>query len=281
MMNPGKKTALGADKRKGSRYGISPTFPLKAVLALIDPNARTGSGAVSSGKLTIRSHAAGKDWPGTLVDLSATGASVRLNLAAVAFPEDPCRIKFSLGSYQLEIPCMVAHFLCDSHFATCGVQFVFPDAETEKAYLQVLEPVIIGTSLTPDVIKPDDSGRQKEQYRGKNSSMLTVWRPFPGGEVTSFDFRMNRYGVRWSAGLSELSTYGIDESRLGGSKAGFRPPLKLKLKAPPASEGSRPNIPLTESEDEEVRWLFCLAVSNLSLSVADDVRRFLLSLVVA
>lgn len=278
----GQKAVAAANKRRGSRFVISPTFPLKAVLALIDKSGRVSSSIGSSGKVSLKAGGtAWKDWPGTLVDLSSTGANIHLNLAAVAFSDDPCRLKLSLGSYLLEIPCTVAHFRCYSQHATCGLLFDFPDAETEKAYSQLLEPVMIGTSLVPVEARRDASGRHKEQYSGKNSSLLTVWRQSPGGEVTSFDFRMNRYGVRWSTGLSELSTYGVDKEESDDSKASARPALKLKLKSAEKKEDGTPIHPLNETQDEEVRWLFCLAVSNLSQAVAADARKFLLSLVVA
>ncbi len=288
--NLGNKIVLEANKRRGSRFVISPTFPLRAILSLVDrsgrANTRPSTGTRPSisaiGKVNTRARStAWKDWTATLVDLSATGANIHLNLAAVAFADDPCRIKLSLGTYQLELPCTVAHFRSYSQHATCGLVFNFPDAETEKAYFQLLEPVMIGTSLVPVEAKPDRSGRHKEQYRGKNSSLLTVWRLVPGGDVASFDFRMNDYGVRWSTGLTELSTYGIEKDAPTDAKAGARPVLKLKLKSSEKMEDGTQTHPLNEAQDEEVRWLFCLAVSNLSTAVTADVRKFLLSLVVA
>ncbi len=261
---------------------VSTTFPLKTTLALIDKSGRVGTRPSISGKAgTTAKNTAWKNWPATLANLSAKGARIHLNLAAVAFPDDPCRVKLSLGSYQLEISGTVAHFRCYSQYAMCGVLFDFPDVDTEKAYLQMFEPVVIGTSLAPIETRPDTSGRHKEQYAGKNSALLTIWRQTPGGDVTSFDFRMSRYGVRWGTGSTELSTYGVEGEKAKGSKASFRPALKLKLKSAEKHEDSVPTIPLNEAQDEEVRWLFCLAVSNLSMSVADDVRRFLQSLVVA
>lgn len=280
--NLGKKIVLEANKRRGSRFVISPTFPLKAVLSLID---KTGRGSpITSASGTENPKASGiawKDWTATLVDLSTTGANVHLNLAAVAFSDDPCLIKLSLGGYQLELPSTVAHFRCYSQHAVCGLLFNFPDADTEKAYIQLVEPVMIGTSLVPVEAKPDRSGCHMEQYRGKNSSLLTVWRPAPGGDVTKFDFRMNDYGVHWSTGLTELSTYGVEKDAANDNKAGARPALKLRLKSSEKLEDGTPTLPLNEAQDEEVRWLFCLAVSNLSTAVAADVRKFLLSLVVA
>jgi hypothetical protein len=274
--------APAADKRKNSRYLISPTFPVKSVLSLVDKSVSVSGGSSAHGKISLKAHnIPWKDYPGTLVDLSTTGANIHVNLAAVAFAEDPCRMKFSLGSYRLEIPGTVAHFVCYAHYAVCGVQFNFPSAVSEKAYLQVLEPVIIGTSLTPVPVEPDSSGHPMEQYLGKYSSLLTIWRVQPGGDIFSFDFRLNRYGVRWGAGMTELSTYQIEPEGAQAAKAAAKPTLKLKLKTTDQPDAGRHPPGLTEAQDEEVRWLFCLAVYNLSPSVAEDVRKFLLSLVVA
>jgi len=282
MPNLGKKVAPAAEQRKSSRYQISPTFPLKAVLSLVDKGVGLHHGGAPHGKISLKGNgAAWKDFPGTLFDLSHTGANVHVNLAAVAFPDDPCRMKFSLGSYQLEIPGTVVHFVSEAHYANCGVQFNFPGAVSEKAFLQVLEPVIIGTSLAPVDAAPDPSGRHREQYTGKNASKLTVWRPYPGGDLDSFDFRLSRYGVRWGVGMTELSTYRVEEEVPAAAKPAGKPALKLKLKTPEPAEPRSPSQALTEAQDEEARWLFCLAVYNLSPSVSADARKFLLSLVVA
>ncbi|HKB57296.1 MAG TPA: PilZ domain-containing protein [Lacunisphaera sp.] len=286
ISNIGTGLAAEANKRKGSRFVINPTFPIKATLSLIDRNGRASPRpgfrpATRPGFSTKAKGIAWKDWTATLVDLSTTGANIHLNLAAVGFSDDLCQVKLSLGSFHLEIPGTVVHFRLFSHHAMCGLLFNFPDAETQKAYLQLLEPVVIGTSLAPVEAKPDGTGLHKEQYAGKNSALLTAWRQAPGGEMMSFDFRMNRYGVRWSTGLAELMTYQLEEEKPASHKDRPRPVLKLKLKTPEKTEGITPMLPLTEAQDEEVRWLFVLAVSNLSMSVAADLRKFLISLVVA
>ncbi|HVU16522.1 MAG TPA: PilZ domain-containing protein [Candidatus Didemnitutus sp.] len=277
MTLPGKKPAGGPEQRKHSRYQINPTFPIKTLLSLRDKNVKLS--AAPHGRVALRVPGAGwKDWPGTLVDLSATGANIHVNLAAVAFADDPCRMKFSLGSYHIEIPASVVHFVSYSHYAVCGVQFNFPDAETERSFMQVLEPVIIGTSLAP--VDPAQEGLApgREMYAGKNSSRLVITRSPTGGELTGFDFRLNKYGVKWSSGMTELRTYGVPAETSDPAKA--KPVLKLKLKTNEKPEVSATGL-LTEVQEEEARWLFCLAVSNLAPAVAEDVRKFLLSLVVA
>jgi hypothetical protein len=278
MLTQGKQMASGPEQRKNSRYQVNATFPIRTLLSLRDKSVKLST--APQGRVSLRVPASGwKDWPGTLVDLSATGANIHVNLAAVAFAEDPCRMKFSLASYHLEIPATVAHFVSYSHYAVCGVQFNFPDAEAEKSFLQVLEPVIIGTSLSPVDAARENLARDKELYTGTNSSRLLVARDKPGGSLTGFDFRLNKYGVKWNAGMTELRTYGVAVDAPETAKAA-KPVLKLKLRTAETPAPS-PVSQLTEAQEEEARWLFCLAVSNLSPAVAEDVRKFLLSLVVA
>lgn len=280
ISSPDREAVAGPNRRKSARYIISPTFPLKVVVRFIERGTRVSvaTGTANGKVATAAPGTVAKEWSGTPVDLSATGANIHLSLAAVAFPDDVCRVRFSLGGFQLELPAVVVHFRCGAQFAMCGLQFNFPDAETEKAYFQLLEPVMIGTSLAPVAARPDNTGRHTELYAGKNSALLTIWRQAPGGDIISFDFRMNQYGVRLSSGHTELIPYGLEPEK---PAAAAKPVLKLKLKTPEKPGAGAATIPLSEAQDEEVRWLFCLAVSNLSPAVAADARKFLLSLVVA
>lgn len=278
---------VAANKRMSPRFVINPTFPIRATLSLVDKSGRarppTRPGfrtATRPGFRTKTKDLAWKDWTATLIDLSTTGANLHLSLAAVGFADDSCVVKLTLGGYHLEIEGTVAHFRCFTQHARCGVAFNFPDAETQKAYLQLLEPIMIGATLAPVEAKPDRTGLHKEQYTGKNSALLTVWRQAPGGEVTSFDFRMNRYGVRWRTGLVELIPYQLEEEKPAGSQGRPRPVLRLKLRTPEKTEERPPELPLTEAQEEEVRWLFVLSISNLSACVAADLRVFFTALVV-
>ena len=95
-----------------------------------------------------------------------------------------------------------------------------------------------------------------------------------GVSVVAIDFRQAEegryplsvadinYGVRWMEGSPELELYGVAEVDLSNS-----------------SPATARTVPLTEAQSEEVRWLFCLSVPNLSEAVPGDVREFLGSLV--
>jgi hypothetical protein len=255
ILNFNKEAVAPGDKRQIQRHAVGQLFPFKAVLTLI--------GHDGEGK-PIANDEKGQDWAGRLANLSASGASIQLHSAAIGLRGEPCQFKLSLDNYRLEIPGSIAHFRHYPQYSLCGFSYNFPDFETQKAYMQLLEPVSIGASLVPvDVkkVKQDAKGLYKEQFRGSASALLTVWRQAPGAGVHSFDFRMNDYGVRWSEGMTEVEAYGMFKITPSGKKT------------------ASPFVELTEAQHEEVRWLFCLAVPNVAKAVPSDVRKFLAGLV--
>lgn len=255
ILNFKKTSADPSDKRKATRYPIGPAFPFKAVLTLM---AHDDEGELVHDKLREQV------WAGRLTNLSETGANIHLHAAAVAKRGEPCLFKLSLGDYELEFSATIAHFRVYQQHTSCGFSFDFPDFESKKAFLQILEPVAIGASLNelpPNKVKQDTAGLHKTQFEGTPGSLLTVWGPESGEEVHSFDFRMNTYGVRWSEGMAEVEAYGLSKLNPEGKKT------------------NSPFVHLTPAELEEVRWLFCLAVPNLSKAVPLDVRKFLATLV--
>lgn len=253
ILNFSKEAVASSDKRQSERYPVGQGFPFKAVLTLI--------GHDGEGKPLLNSNI-GQDWAGRLTNISATGASMQVHSAAVSARGEPCLFKLSLDGYLIEIPSTIAFFRFYPQYALCGFSFNFADFEIQKAYLQILEPVALGASLVqvaPKQIKQDIEGLTKEQYVGEKSSCLTVWRG-ASGDIHSFDFRMNDYCVRWAQGMTEIQTGAFDQKATG-------------------KKGSLSISGMTPAQREEVRWLFCLAVPNLSKAVALDVRKFLSQLV--
>jgi hypothetical protein len=237
-----------AEKRKATRYPVGAAFPLKTALNLF--------GRDSQGKLITSPDGTGRDWSGKMINLSAAGASMRLPASAEAARGEFCRLKFIIGDSALEIPANVAHFRVHTSHATCGVVLDLSDEEIRLAYRQLLQPVMIGSSLAPvdpKQVTQDAEGVLKEEFDG-DTSKLTVWREGPEGKLIGFDFLMSGYGVRWSEGMPELDSYGT-------------------------IEGSDAIKEISEVEQVEVRWLFCLAVPNLPKAVPADVREFLGKLV--
>jgi hypothetical protein len=252
ILNFTKAGVSRKEKRKAERYEVGHPFPFKAVLTVL--------GQDSEGRET-GNDASGVDWAGRLANMSASGASIQLHSAAAGSRGGRCILTFSRDKYVLRIPGTIAYFRAYPQYMLGGFSFSFPDFETQKAYLQLLEPVSIGAALSPvdaKKVKQDAAGLLKEQFKGPADALLTVNRQAPGSGLHDFDFRMNDYGVRWSAGMAKVEAYGTPP----GSKA-----------------ASADFVQLTAAQLEEVRRLFCLAVPNLAKSVPVDVRKQLAKLV--
>jgi hypothetical protein len=245
-----------SEKRKAQRFVVGHPFPFKAVLTILGKDAE--------GK-AVQNDNTGVDWAGRLANLSAIGASIQLHSAAIGVRGARCVLSFSRDDYLLRIPGNIAYLRSYPQYMLCGFSFAFPNAETQKAYLQLLEPVSLGASLStvdPRKVRQDEDGLHKELYKGPAAAQLAVLRQGPGGPVQSFDFLMNDYGVRWAAGSAEVEPYGVARS---GS---------LFSKASPAA-GTK----LSPTQLQEVRWLFRLAIPNLPKAVPSDIRKLLAQVV--
>jgi hypothetical protein len=237
------ETGRLSDKRRATRYPVGDAFPFKVKLTLFPK----GTAQTSDTK--------GKEWSATPVDLSAKGASVQLSMAAVAFPKEPCRLRFTLRDFQLELPATINHFRCLSQHSLCGITFNLSEAGLQKAYRQLLEPLIIGHALTPAKAVQDVPGRHKDQYGGNATGELSVLRTSPGGQITGFDLRMNNYLVRWAEGAPQMELLCLDEN-------------------PTTSRAPTP-----DAMYEDILRLFTFTVPNLPESVPADVRMFFKGLV--
>jgi len=241
------------DKRKLARYVVGPAFPFKTTLFLHgEEEARTNNTKDT-------------EWSATLVNLSAAGASMQLSRSAAGFQRERCGIRFSHGDYLLELPAAVVHFRRYSQYSLCGVHFDLPDEISEQSYRQFITPVVIGNSLLP--LEPVDHApdRHEERFGGPTSATMSVWRDAPGGRITGFDLRMHRYVVRWTEGMTELEVYWVADV--------------MHTPGTPVATWTTPSVPLNAEQHEEVRWLFCLMVPNLTKSVPRDVREFLSAVV--
>jgi hypothetical protein len=241
------------DKRGAKRYAVGARYPLKAKINL---PARDGEGnALPPGK------GAPMDWGCQLANLSTTGTNVRLHPAAVAAAGETCTFKLELDNRLFETPATVVHFRTAPQYVSCGVALNFPDHHTRKAYLQMMEPVVIGSTLAPVAggkVKQDLPGLVKEQYEGESESLLSVWRDAAGKNPKLFEILLHDYCIR---GNTELP--GLKITYRDGAKA--------------AKKASRPAFPvaLPPSLKSEVRQLFQLVVPNLGKPVPAEVRRFL------
>jgi hypothetical protein len=245
ILNSRSESTSAKEKRLASRFPVGSEFPVKAQVCLI--------GRDAIGRLVSKKMEDGRYWAGKLINVSSGGAQLSIPASALTGRGDPSSLRLSVGEDSLELPCEVAHFKPGGTGAHVGVNINFKDETSRKAYLQLIEPVAMGSSLAPvaaSKVKQDVPGLSKQQYSGDNNCTLSVWRRIESAALYGFEIIMQEYVVRWSEGQNEM-----DIQRAGGGKA------------------------LTDAQRVEVQWLFCLTVPNVSEDVPQDVREFLGQLV--
>jgi hypothetical protein len=235
-----KEVEAGAkERREDTRYPLGHEFPLKTSVSLLSHD--TVGNAIPNSD---------RDWGALVVNFSRKGANFHVANAASGKRGEGCKIKLTLGRLALEVPAKIAHFKVMPDYAACGLTLQFPDFEVQKAYLQMLEPVIVGASLVkidPAVIQQNAPGLVLEQYSGEDGSLLSVWRKEANlAEFEGFEFRMHGYHVRAHAKAKAVEVYAPDGAAAPG-----------------------------KGDAGEIKQLFAWAVANLSAAVPGDVKQFL------
>ena len=240
------------DKRGAKRYPVGAKYPLKPKITLV---ARDGEGHPLP-----PSKSAPMDWGGQLVNLSESGANLRLHPAAVAARGEVCTLKLELDHMLFEVEAKIASYRIQSQYVSCGVELNFPDSHTRKAYQQLMEPVVIGSTLEEGTAraKQDLPGLVKEQYFGQSESVLSTWGDGNGKNLKMFELLLHDYYIR---GNTEMP----------GLKIGYRDGAKIgKRVSTPAFP-----VPLSREHQAEVAKLFCFVVQNLTKTVPSETRKFL------
>lgn len=230
------------DKRGATRYPAGAKIPLKAKVTLVG---RDGEGHVLKA-----SDARAMDWGGQILNMSTTGVSMRLHPAAMGERGENCRLKLELDHRIFELDGTIAHFWTGQQHATIGIAAIFPDAQSEKAFRQLVEPVAIGAGLTPidpKNVKQDAAGFLKEQYAGEDEAQLTLWREVAGQSIQHFELLTHGYCIRGSAQSPGLQITSAAETQ----------------------------AKLTSPQKAEVSQLFQLIVPNIAKAVPVEVRTFL------
>jgi PilZ domain len=230
-------------QRKQVRYAVSEDCRLRASIRVRSSDAAS----------------ANKDWPGTMVDMSTGGAHIQISLGAVAFIGDACVLKLSLGTANIEMRGILAHYICSARHSVCGVKFDTFSEGWDRVYQTFLKAIVASATLKGGPTDSDTPGQYREEYLGPGHTKLVVGRDNkPERALVSFDYTMARYAAA-------LATAGADMSKNKG-EVGFR--------AAPTGGGA-PGVPLSKTQEAEARWEFSLAASNLPGTIAPDIRRFL------
>lgn len=238
-----EEAKTGISKRKHVRYEVSDDCRLRASIMIRSSDADS----------------AGKDWPGTLVDVSAGGAHIQISMAAVAYIGDTCVLTLAHGGVKTQVRGVLAHYVCSARYSVCGVKFDFHTPGADAAYLPYYKAIVASSTLKGGPTDSETPGRYKEEYRGPGHTRLVVWRDNkPERALVGFDFIMARYAAA-------LAT--VDANMFTNKAAvGFRP-------APTDKGGT--GAPLVSSQEAEARLEFSLAASNLPKTIPPDIRKFL------
>ncbi|MBI2517382.1 MAG: PilZ domain-containing protein [Opitutae bacterium] len=238
-----RDTVNQREQRLSQRYNVGAGFPLQATLILLGPGGKP------------------RELAGVITDLSITGANVQLAPDVTAMRGERCSLRLVLGPHNLVIDGTVAHFRAGPPHASCGLALRFDEFNTQKAYQQLFETVVLGASLTPapaELVRQDAPGEHKEQYRGDEEAQLTVWRAAPGGAINGFEFRMLNYFARGNKLRPVLEVYSQEEVK-DEHKAHYPAPALHSLR----------------ERSNEIQQLYAWTVPNLAPVIPADVRAFL------
>lgn len=191
------------------------------------------------------------NWKCRLLNCSEPGVRLLVGAAVEAAAGTPCWLRLDLEGFELMLPCLVSNRRQQGERMFLGLKQVIADPETLGGYRQFLEIVALGAMLRQYVRRSQPSGSdyQVEQYVSARHSCLNVWRHPATGMVAAAELILKDSLVR--------VTPGKPLEYFAGTDAATAP------RAAPA-------------EALEMYRLFRWVVPNLSLSVPEDVRKFLL-----
>ena len=238
ILNFNPESAAKSEQRHAQRYPVAADSPLRAHLLI-----------------------AGRRLPAKFANLSGTGVSIEVAGVENTDRGTLAQLEIALEAHSLVIDVQVAHAQPGANRVVLGLQLKFADFDTKKSYLQVLEPVAIGASLTagdPKLVREKERGLITTPYHGTGDTQLTVWRTFAGQAIEGFEFRMHDFFVRSGATPPALDIFTCEE-QTAEHKLGYRVPALKR----------------SGEENAEIRQLFHWVLPHLSKNVPADVREFL------
>lgn len=227
------------ESRKQVRYAVSDDCRIKASIKLRSADQAT----------------AAKDWPGTLVDVSAEGAHIQISLGAIAYTGDSCVLNLAHSGLKTELRGSLAHYVCSARTSLCGVKFDFSFTGTDKGYQPFFNALVASSGLIAGQAGNESAGRHREEYKGPGVAKLVVWRNEAGAGATilGFEYTIARF-------TATLASVGAD---------------MIKNKESVRFKGADGTATLTKMQELDARWEFSLASSNLPKSIPPDIRRLL------
>ena len=226
------------ERRRAQRHAPSRLFPLQAT---IDVEGETRLARI--------------------VDLSPGGAGVQVS--GPSYQRDTeAKLHLMIDDVWLEIRCRIAHVRAMAAGCRVGLTALFDDFAQKKAYLQLLQPVAIGSAFRPvsnEDIRQPEPGLHKLVFSGRPGAELDVWcLRDSNGPPQTFLWQLDEYLVQGTIGGGELQVH----SRKYMKVATRKKPGPSYRKLPPKVR-------------EEIRRLFHWTMLNLSKDIPVDIRVFL------
>ncbi len=238
ILNFEKNKARQVERRRERRYTPGKPFPLYATIEV-----------------------EGEPRIAKIIDLSPGGAGLQVSGPSYV-TGSVAKLHLMLEESWMEFPCRIAHVKTLPVGCRLGLEARFDDFATQKAYLQLLQPVVIGSAMRPvppEEVHQDEPDKHKLAFTGTPGTELYVWRQGDAmGELCSFLWQMDDYLVRGdtTTGVMRLATKKQLEKLATGKLTGA--PFKLRRAA-----------------DNEMRLLFRWTMMNLPKEVPGDIRTFL------
>jgi hypothetical protein len=200
----------------------------------------------------------GRDWPAAVQNVSGGGVGLFVGSDAALTDGQIAQVRLVLAEHLLELDARLAHRKPQEKGIYCGMQFTFADSAAQKAYLQLLQPIIIGQSLKPvpaDRVIQNEPQFIKQVYRGESDSVLTVWLAnTTGTPLHSFEFQVHDYFCRATLQFGVLEVHGSET--VDAQKAKMTNPV----------------FDTSGGLEGEIRQLFRWIVPNLASTIPEDVR---------
>ncbi len=238
IFNFEKEKVAQIEQRLNHRYLPGADFPLQAVLRLDRHDHR-----------------------GVVQNISGGGVGLLVARETAVNAEQSIRVHFQLDRRQLDLPARLIRAEPAAEGIYCGLGLDLADFMRHKAFLQLLQPIVIGQTLqrvAPERVIQNEPQFIKQIYRGEFNSVLTVWRAMtPGSPIHSFEFRMHDYFCRARTEARVLEAYTLESAESHKGKL------------------TNPVFDATGGLQDEIRQLFRWIVPNLSPAVPDDVRALL------
>lgn len=195
-----------------------------------------------------------------IVDLSPGGAGLQVS-GPTYLRGSLARLHLMIEDSWMEFACTIAHVRALPSGCRLGLTAGFASFEEKKAYLQLLQPVAIGSvfrAATPDEIRQTDPGMYKLVFTGRPGTELDVWRQGDAeGPFHSFHWQMDDYIVQGAAG---------NEAQIFSRKYMIAP-SKIKPGAPAYRK-------LPGEMQDEIGRLFKWTMLNLPKDLPAEVRNF-------